>query len=166
MIKDTAVSLFVNPFAAFAILLALWGLWRLTRWFAAGGRMPLRGRRGKASGFSGAALAVDAFYRPGAKQVIEAQLREETNREDDDEGDGLCAVPVKTRVGVWSRWRRWPRPPRGMARWPTSSSHTFWGLRVWAPRAPARRRVTWDAQRVLRLISARLPSSARYEGTA
>ena len=87
MIKYTAMSLFVNPFGAFAILLALWGLWRLTRWFASGGRMPLRGRRGTASGFSGAALAMDAFYRPGAKQVIEAQLREETSRDDDDEGD-------------------------------------------------------------------------------
>ena len=50
-----------------------------------------------------------------------------TGRDDEDDGDDVCAVPVKTRAGVWSRWRRWPRPPRGMAPLPTGSSHTLWG---------------------------------------
>ena len=50
-----------------------------------------------------------------------------TGREDDEEGDGLCAVPVKTKAGVWARWRRWPRLPRGMAPLPPRSAHTLWG---------------------------------------
>jgi transposase-like protein len=33
----------------------------------------------------------------------------------DDDGDGLCEVPVKTMEGCWSLLRRWLRPHRGIS---------------------------------------------------
>ena len=61
--------------------------WLVVTWLSAGGRLPLRGRRGTASGVAAAGLALEAFYRPGARQAIEMRLNQEMQREDDDEGD-------------------------------------------------------------------------------
>jgi hypothetical protein len=61
--------------------------WLVVTWLSAGGRLPLRGRRGTASGVAVAGLALEAFYRPGARQAIEMRLNQEMQREDDDEGD-------------------------------------------------------------------------------
>jgi hypothetical protein len=60
------------------VLLASAGLlavffWLVT-WLSLGGRLPLRGRRGTAGGFAAAGLAIEAFYRPGARQVIDMRL--------------------------------------------------------------------------------------------
>jgi hypothetical protein len=77
----------LNPFFWFALLLAGWGAWRLTGWLASGCRLPLRRRRGTASGFANAGLAAQVFYQPNAQQAIEMTLGEEARREDDDEGD-------------------------------------------------------------------------------
>jgi hypothetical protein len=76
-----------NPFVWFALALAGWGLWRLLRWVASGGRLPLRGRRGSAAGFTAAGLSSQQFYQPSARQALETQLREALRREEDDEGD-------------------------------------------------------------------------------
>jgi hypothetical protein len=76
-----------NPFLWFALGLTAWGLWRLVRWAASGGRLPLRGRRGTAGGFTGAGLAVQEFYQPGARHAIERLEQEEMQREDDEDGD-------------------------------------------------------------------------------
>jgi hypothetical protein len=76
-----------NPFVWFALAIAAWGAVSLVRWAASGGQLPLRGRRGSASAMGAAGLAVQAIYQPGAKQLIEAQLEAEAQREDDDEGD-------------------------------------------------------------------------------
>jgi hypothetical protein len=77
----------LTPFSWFAALLAFWAIWRLGRWVASGGRLPLRRRRGSASGFAAAGLSIQEFYQPSARQAIEVQLSEETRRENDDEGD-------------------------------------------------------------------------------
>lgn len=61
--------------------------WLAVTWLSAGGRLPLRGRRGTASGLAAAGLAVEAFYRPGARQAIEMRLNQHMQREDDNEGD-------------------------------------------------------------------------------
>jgi type VI protein secretion system component VasK len=61
--------------------------WLVVTWLSAGGRLPLRGRRGTASGVAAAGLALEALYRPGARQAIEMRLNQEMQREDDDEGD-------------------------------------------------------------------------------
>ncbi len=76
----------LNPFLWFAILLGGWGVWRLAGWLASGGRLPLRGRRGTATGFTAAGLSAEAFYAPGAKQAIEAIRDAAVRREDDDAG--------------------------------------------------------------------------------
>jgi hypothetical protein len=76
-----------NPFVWLALAIAVWALVAIARWLASGGRLPLRGRRGSASAMGAAGLAVQVLYQPGAKQLIEAQLEAETQREDDDEGD-------------------------------------------------------------------------------
>jgi hypothetical protein len=76
-----------NPFFWFAAVLATWAMWRLLRWMSSGGRLPLRGRRGTASAFGAAGLAMQALYNPGAKHALEARQEEESLREDDDEGD-------------------------------------------------------------------------------
>jgi hypothetical protein len=65
------------------LLVTFW----LVTWLSAGGRLPLRGRRGTASGFAAAGLAIEAFYKPGARQAIEMRLNQEMRREDDNEGD-------------------------------------------------------------------------------
>ncbi len=80
-------ALFLNPFFWFALLLLGWASWRVVRWLASGGRLPLRGRRGSASGFSAAGLSAQIFYGPGAERLLEAELRRSTDRENDDEGD-------------------------------------------------------------------------------
>jgi hypothetical protein len=66
-------------------LLAVFSL--VVTWLSAGGRLPLRGRRGTASGFAAAGLAMETFYWPGARQAIESRLNREMQREDDSEGD-------------------------------------------------------------------------------
>lgn len=77
-----------NPYVWFALALGLWAMWRLLRWAASGGRLPLRGgRRGTASAFANAGLAVQSLYQPGAKQVLERKAEEEAQREDEDEGN-------------------------------------------------------------------------------
>lgn len=76
-----------DPFFWFAIALAVWSAWRLLRWMASGGRLPLRGRRGTASAFGAAGLAIQAFYSPGARHALEARQEEQEQREDDDKGD-------------------------------------------------------------------------------
>jgi hypothetical protein len=63
-------------------------LWLVVTWLSAGGRLPLRRRRGTASGLAGAGLALETFYRPGARQAFELRLNQEMRREDDNEGDG------------------------------------------------------------------------------
>ncbi len=80
-------ALLLNPFFWFASLLLAWACWRLVRWLASGGRLPLRARRGTAGGFGAAGLSAQIFYGPGAKELIEAELRQSTDRENDDEGD-------------------------------------------------------------------------------
>ena len=67
--------------------LAAWSAWRLVRWAASGGRLPLRARRGTASAFGTAGLAMQALYNPGARHALEAMQEEQEQREDDDEGD-------------------------------------------------------------------------------
>jgi hypothetical protein len=76
------------------LLFVLWGsagllsvFWLVVTWLSTGGRLPLRGRRGTASGLAAAGLAIEAFYRPGARQAIELRLNREMQREDDSEGD-------------------------------------------------------------------------------
>ena len=76
-----------NPLVWLALLVGAWGIVGLVRWAASGGRLPLKGRRGTASAMSAAGLAVQAIYQPSAKQLIEAQLEAELQREDEDEGD-------------------------------------------------------------------------------
>jgi hypothetical protein len=76
-----------NPFVWFALALTAWALWRLLCWAASGGRLPLRGRRGTASGFTSAGLAVQEFYQPGARHAIERLEQEDMQREDDEDGD-------------------------------------------------------------------------------
>ena len=76
-----------NPLAWLALALAVWVVVRLVRWTASGGRLPLRSRRGTASAMGAAGLAVQVIYQPSAKQLIEAQLEAELQREDEDEGD-------------------------------------------------------------------------------
>jgi hypothetical protein len=61
--------------------------WFVVTWLSAGGRLPLRGRRGTASGLAAAGFAIEAFYKPGARQAIEMRLNQEMQREDDNEGD-------------------------------------------------------------------------------
>lgn len=78
---------FANPFFLFAVAIAVWATWRILRWAASGGRLPARGRRGSASAFANAGLTAQALYQPGAKQVLEAHLEAEQQREDEDEGD-------------------------------------------------------------------------------
>jgi len=78
---------FQNPFLLLTLLVAGWGAWRLLAWVASGGRLPLRGRRGSASAFAGAGLAVQALYNPGVKHAIEARAEEEQMREEDEDGD-------------------------------------------------------------------------------
>jgi len=51
------------------------------------GRLPLRGWRGTATGFTTAGLSAEAFYAPGAKQALEASRDAAIQREDDDAGD-------------------------------------------------------------------------------
>jgi hypothetical protein len=77
----------LNPFTWFATLLVVWGIWRLVRWLASGGHLPLRSRRGTASGFAAAGLSAQVFYQPNAQQAIEMKLREAMHRENADEGD-------------------------------------------------------------------------------
>ena len=77
-----------NPFVWFALLIGAWAAWAILRWAASGGKLPLRGKRGSASAFANAGLAVQALYNPGAKQALEARQEEESQREDDDEGGG------------------------------------------------------------------------------
>jgi len=77
----------MSPFFWFAIAIMGWALWRLANWAASGGRLPLRGRRGSASGFAATGLSVQQFYHPGARQALEAQLEEAVRREEDDRGD-------------------------------------------------------------------------------
>jgi hypothetical protein len=62
--------------------------WLVVTWLSAGARLPLRDRRGTASGLAAAGLALEAFYKPGARQAIEMRLNQEMQREDDSEGDG------------------------------------------------------------------------------
>ena len=76
-----------NPLLWFALGIGAWGVVSIVRWAASGGRLPLRGRRGTASAMGAAGLAVQAIYQPSAKQLVEAQLEAEAQREDDDEGD-------------------------------------------------------------------------------
>jgi hypothetical protein len=64
------------------LLITFW----LVTWLSAGGRLPLRGRRGTASGLAAAGLAIEAFYKPGARQAIEMRLNQEMRREEDNEG--------------------------------------------------------------------------------
>jgi hypothetical protein len=61
--------------------------WLVVAWLSAGGRLPLRGRRGTASGLAAAGLAMEAFYKPGARQAFALRLNREMQREDDSEGD-------------------------------------------------------------------------------
>jgi hypothetical protein len=61
--------------------------WLVVTWLSAGGRLPLRGRRGTASGLASAGLAIEAFYKPGARPAIEMGLNQEMQRENDNEGD-------------------------------------------------------------------------------
>jgi hypothetical protein len=70
-------------FTSAGLLATFW----LVTWLSAGGRLPLRRRRGTASGLAAAGLAIEAFYRPGARQAIELRLNQEMQREDDNEGD-------------------------------------------------------------------------------
>jgi hypothetical protein len=79
-----------NPFVWFALLIGAWAAWAIVRRAASGGKLPLRGRRGSAAAFANAGLAVQALYNPGAKQILEARQEEESQREDNDEGDGLA----------------------------------------------------------------------------
>ena len=76
-----------QTFAALITILAAWGAWRLFCWLASGAQLPLRGRRGSATGFTAAGLSLEAFYTPGARQVTETRQRERLRRQDDDEGD-------------------------------------------------------------------------------
>jgi hypothetical protein len=76
-----------NPFLLLTLLVAGWGAWRLIAWLASGGRLPLRGRRGSASAFSGAGLAVQALYNPSARHAIEARAEEDVLCEEDEDGD-------------------------------------------------------------------------------
>lgn len=80
-------ALLLNPFFWFALALTGWACWRLVRWAASGGRLPLRGRRGTATGFTTAGLSGQEFYQPSARQAADLQLREAMRRENDDEGD-------------------------------------------------------------------------------
>jgi hypothetical protein len=83
-----------NPFLLLTLLVAGWGAWRLVAWLASGGRLPLRGRRGSASAFAGAGLAVQALYNPSARHAIEARAEEDVLCEEDDDGDPPDPVPV------------------------------------------------------------------------
>lgn len=76
-----------NPLLPLVLLVGAWGVWRLLRWAASGGRFPLRDRRGTASGFTNAALAIDALYRPSARHVIEWRQEQEDQRDDEGGGD-------------------------------------------------------------------------------
>ncbi len=91
-------ALLLNPFFWLALLLLGWASWRILRWLASGGRLPLRRRRGSATAFTAAGLSAQTFYGSGAERLIEAERRQSTNREDDDEGDppdaGSATDPV------------------------------------------------------------------------
>ena len=45
------------------------------------------GRRGTASSFANAGMAIQALYQPGVKHVIEQMAEEQSRREEDDDGD-------------------------------------------------------------------------------
>ncbi len=77
----------LNPFFWFALGVALWAGWTILRWIGSGGRLPLRGRRGSASGFGGAGLFAQAFYQPSAGRAVETILEESVRREEDEDGD-------------------------------------------------------------------------------
>lgn len=76
-----------NPFLLLAVAIAVWGTWRILRWAASGGRLPARRHRGSASAFANAGLTAQALYQPGAKQVLEAKLDAELQRDDEGEGE-------------------------------------------------------------------------------
>jgi hypothetical protein len=77
----------MNPFFWVAAALAAWVAWRLLRRAVARGQVNLRGRRGTASAFGPLGVAIQQFYNPGVKHVLEQQLEAESQREDQDEGD-------------------------------------------------------------------------------
>src|SRR5262245_63348923 len=83
--------LHISVLIALGVLGASAGLlvvaWLAVNWLSTGARLPMRGRRGTASGIAAAGLALEAFYRPGASQAIEMRLNREMQREDDGEGD-------------------------------------------------------------------------------
>jgi hypothetical protein len=106
----------LNPFFWFAVLVAAWGLVRLAGWMSHGGRLPLRNRRGTASGFGAAGLAAQLFYQPGAKQVMEAKRREEVFLEQDDEGDPPKPGSGQDAAGRPTRLRRSAHPAEGERR--------------------------------------------------
>jgi hypothetical protein len=88
-------ALLLDPFSWFALGLTMWAFWRLVNWVASGGHLPLRDRRGTATGFTAAGLSAQEFYQPSARQAAEIELQEAMRREDDDEGD-----PPQTGAGL------------------------------------------------------------------
>lgn len=94
------IAILNDPFFWFAAVLAAWSLWRAVRWMTTGGQLPLRGRRGTASAFGRAGLAIQALYNPGARHALEAQQEEESRREEDDEGDPPDTGLPPDRLGV------------------------------------------------------------------
>ena len=101
---------FLNPYLVFALVVGMWAVWRVGCWLGSGGRLPLRGKRGTAAAFSGAALAAQAMYQPGVRAMIEQQAEQEQQRDDDEEGDGVDGENARRR-GTRSdgRGRRRPR---------------------------------------------------------
>ena len=80
-------SLGMNPFFWVAAGLAVWVLWRLLRRGNGRGRLSLRSRRGTASTFGPFGATMAQFFNPGVKHVLEQELKAESQREEDDEGD-------------------------------------------------------------------------------
>ena len=77
----------VNPFAFVAAGLAIWIAWRLLRRGRGSSRLSLRSRRGTAGAFGPFGAAMQQFYNPAVKHVLEEELKAESQREDEDEGD-------------------------------------------------------------------------------
>ena len=82
-----------NPILLLALMVGAWAVWRVLAWAGSGGRLPLRGRRGSASGFAAASLAVQALYQPSARHVVEMQAEQQDHRDEDGEGEPPSGDP-------------------------------------------------------------------------
>ena len=80
-------SLGMNPFFWVAAGLAIWIAWRLLGRGRGRRRLSLRSRRGTAGAFGPFGAAMQQFFNPSVKHVLEEELKAESHREDEDEGD-------------------------------------------------------------------------------